>query len=272
MRDVELSQSKHGHRGDGFLARLRGMGCGASKGGAGLLAPGPATTKQRPSNSAAPATSGAAAAAAAAGGLGPPVEPWAALVGTEGVRGPTPTSHWLIKGRVLVGSCPGTHCYDRTTNKKRRCSRETVQTELSALQAAGVSQFFNFQQRMEEKQCKPYYVTQLERVWSGHGDTPGVNRFPIVDGGTFSGAELSTIMAAVEESLRAGHVIYLHCYGGHGRAGIVAAMTLHWVYGCTADEALAVVQLRHGAREQSMDGHRSPACDKQVEQVKNCCR
>jgi protein-tyrosine phosphatase len=200
-------------------------------------------------------------------------EPWEVLVGSiDGVRGPTPTSHWLIKGRVLVGSCPGTHTYDPVTDEKQRCSRETVQSELSALQVAGVSQFFNFQQRMEEKHCRPYYANQLERVWAGHGDTPVVNRFPTVDGGTWPQTELAKITDAVEQSLRGGHVIYLHCYGGHGRAGIVAAMTLNRVYGVGADDALAVVQRRHGARERSMDGHRSPACEKQVEQVKKCCR
>ena len=78
------------------------------------------------------------------------------------------------QGRVLVGSCPGTHIlpagYDgsggsETAAKRLRCSRETVMAELASLKTAGVSSFFNFQQRMEEKHCRPYYPNCLRKLF-----------------------------------------------------------------------------------------------------------
>jgi hypothetical protein len=52
-----------------------------------------------------------------------------------------------------------------------------------------------------------------------------VHRFPTVDGGVWAEAELLKIIDAVEAALTEGQVIYLHCYGGHGRAGIVVRKT-----------------------------------------------
>ena len=61
--------------------------------------------------------------------------------------GPTETSNWLVPGRVLVGSCPGTHCYTTAGDEGTRLgsSRETVLAELTLLRDAGVTAFFNFQ-------------------------------------------------------------------------------------------------------------------------------
>ena len=43
--------------------------------------------------------------------------------------------------------------------------------------------------------------------------------------------------------------VYVHCFGGHGRAGVVAASLLGLGLGYSSERSLAETQTRHDARE-----------------------
>ena len=43
-------------------------------------------------------------------------------------------------------------------------------------------------------------------------------------------------------------MIYLHCWGGHGRAGTITCLLLHWLYGLNALDAMARCQFVHDLR------------------------
>lgn len=169
------------------------------------------------------------------------------------LAGPTETSNWLVPGRVLVGSCPGTHCYTAGDERKKLgSSRDTVLAELTLLRDAGVTVFFNFQQRNEEKHCRPYYANLLRQVY-GELNTathPNVHRFPTADGNVWSTRAMDNILNTIEAALREDppQVLYLHCYGGHGRAGTVAAILLYRLYNICPEDALLVVQRNHECR------------------------
>jgi hypothetical protein len=47
---------------------------------------------------------------------------------------------------------------------------------------------------------------------------------------------------------RAGEVVYIHCYGGHGRTGIFASVLLGRIYGIDAEKALQLCKLYHDCR------------------------
>lgn len=51
-------------------------------------------------------------------------------------------------------------------------------------------------------------------------------------------------------------MVYLHCWGGRGRAGTVGATLLHRLYGLPAEEALERVQRAYSTRK---DPERAPA-------------
>ena len=72
--------------------------------------------------------------------------------------------------------------------------------ELSALQDAGVTTFFNFQQRLEEKHSGRiwYYPKLLSHVF-GHGDAQSrMRRFPVTDGGVWNLQTLTEIVDQAE--------------------------------------------------------------------------
>jgi protein-tyrosine phosphatase len=85
-------------------------------------------------------------------------------------------------------------------------------------------------------------------------------RFPIADCGVPEPEAMNTILAAVDESLAAGRVVYVHCAGGIGRTGTVVGCWLvrHGLSGSEALERIAA--LRRGTPSESL---RSPGTDGQ---------
>ena len=63
-----------------------------------------------------------------------------------------------------------------------------------------------------------------------------------------------------------GQCVYVHCWGGHGRTGIVIATLLTLLYGITADHALHLTEAYHSKREEARS--HSPQFSTQIEQVK----
>ena len=63
-----------------------------------------------------------------------------------------------------------------------------------------------------------------------------------------------------------GECVYVHCWGGHGRTGIVIATLLIVLYGVTPDEALHLTEAYHSKREEARS--HSPQTSFQFKQVK----
>ncbi len=59
---------------------------------------------------------------------------------------------------------------------------------------------------------------------------------------------MDAALADVRGRLAAGECVYVHCWGGRGRAGTVGACALATLYGLPADEALARVQAAFDTR------------------------
>ncbi|KIY95054.1 MAP kinase phosphatase 6 [Monoraphidium neglectum] len=78
--------------------------------------------------------------------------------------------------------------------------------------------------------------------------------------------QLSELVSDLQRRLAAGDKVYLHCWGGRGRAGTVGACLLAQMYGLSADEALERVQRAFDTRR---DNERlSPETDEQRQLVR----
>lgn len=64
-----------------------------------------------------------------------------------------------------------------------------------------------------------------------------------------------------------GEVLYLHCWGGHGRTGTVVSIMLHLMYGLSADEAMRRCQHVHDVRRIPISVG-SPQTEAQRQQVR----
>lgn len=69
------------------------------------------------------------------------------------------------------------------------------------------------------------------------------------------------------QRLAKGEVLYLHCWGGHGRTGTVVSIMLHLMYGLSADEAMERCQHVHDIRRIPISVG-SPQTEHQREQVR----
>ena len=54
----------------------------------------------------------------------------------------------------------------------------------------------------------------------------------------YAGCRLDDLLPDLQARLAAGESVYLHCWGGRGRAGLVGACLLGRAYGLSAEEAL----------------------------------
>lgn len=67
---------------------------------------------------------------------------------------------------------------------------------------------------------------------------------------------MEQLTADLQRRLEEGEVMYVHCWGGRGRAGTVGACLLVRAYDISAEEALVRVQRAFDTRQ---DGGRPPA-------------
>lgn len=89
---------------------------------------------------------------------------------------------------------------------------------------------------------------------------------PVEDLGIPSADSLNSLLADLESRLSNGEKLYVHCWGGRGRAGTVGAALLASMYNLTAEEALERIQRAFDTRKDN--GRRSPETDEQIEFVR----
>ena len=134
---------------------------------------------------------------------------------------PIPESYWVLPGRLLAGEYPGQ--YDEEGTRRR----------LEALIEAGFDLFIDL---TDDHENVPYAGTLREtgKLYEVHLTH---DRFPIGDFGLPSPEQMNRILDAIDEGLKAGRKIYLHCWGGIGRTGTTVGCYLVR-HGRTGAEAL----------------------------------
>ncbi|EIE21090.1 phosphatases II, partial [Coccomyxa subellipsoidea C-169] len=91
--------------------------------------------------------------------------------------------------------------------------------------------------------------------------------YPITDLDIPTTDQVRELIGEIARRVEAGEVLYVHCWGGRGRAGTVAACLLASLYGVDAEQALARVQRAYDTRGEL--GYASPETLQQVNFVKS---
>lgn len=116
---------------------------------------------------------------------------------------PLPESYWVLPGRFLAGEYPGLQ------------DEEPTRQRIDALLEAGFDTFIDLTRSDE---TRPYANLLLEEA-NVYAVKATHLRFPIGDFGLPTPEQMNAILDAIEQHLRAGHKVYLHCWGGIGRTG-----------------------------------------------------
>lgn len=136
-------------------------------------------------------------------------------------RLPIAESYWVKPGIFLAGEYPG------------QFNQEHTRQRLDALLEAGLNTFIDL--------TKPNETTPYLRILEEQGKVYGIDvqyqRFGIGDFGLPTPELMRSILDQVDESLRAGRRVYLHCWGGIGRTGTTVGCYLVR-HGLSGDQAL----------------------------------
>ncbi len=147
-------------------------------------------------------------------------------------------TYWLQPGTILAGEYPGA-AHPIEAAKK-----------INALLAVGVTAFLDLTETADR--LAPY-----EPLLPQHATTTGVaavyRRMPIRDMSVPEAPQqMHAILAQLVAWVQGGHCVYVHCWGGVGRTGTVAAGYLVQRAGQSVPAALAHIQQR-------WDQHMSPS-------------
>lgn len=147
-------------------------------------------------------------------------------------------SSFFIKDKAMFGSFP-------------------TQEAVDELESNGVRFFINLTNKFE-KRITPYQ-TRHEYI-----------NFPIVDHSIPQDwpafARFLIRVADIIRDLKAGELVYIHCKGGHGRAGVVVACLLCYIYGMSVENALMCTSQFHSKRSIMRDKWRNLGSPQSIQQ------
>jgi hypothetical protein len=112
-------------------------------------------------------------------------------------------SYWVVPGRLLAGEYPG------------QLDEEVTRKRIDALIEAGFDTFVDLTKPGENVP----YAAVLQEQSNAYEVPVTYQRFPIGDFGLPAPEQMKSILDAMDEALRSGRKIYVHCWGGIGRTG-----------------------------------------------------
>ena len=167
-------------------------------------------------------------------------------------RRPISESYWVEPGRLLAGEYPGQ--YDGEVTRRR----------IDALLEAGIDTFIDLTRPDENF---PYLEILLDEA-KAYDIEVKHQRFPIGDFGLPAPEQMKSILDTLDESLRMGRRVYLHCWGGIGRTGTAVGCYLVR-HGRTGEEALRQLAGWWKTVPKSRYHPRSPETQEQVAFIRN---
>jgi len=141
---------------------------------------------------------------------------------------PFPKSYWVIPGKLLAGEYPGSLVLNQPNEK------------IKNLFAVGIDFFLDL---TREGELIPY-EPELKAAADAGKFQYQYGRFEIVDFNIPKTAHMRLILDTLDLALLQDRRVYLHCWGGVGRTGMVVGCYLVR-HGMSGDQALqAITQLR----------------------------
>jgi hypothetical protein len=165
---------------------------------------------------------------------------------------PPALSYWIVLGRFLAGPHP---CPDGNTKR------------LLEILNVGIDTFVSLQPEGERGlQGVKEYERTLQRIAATLNRKVRFLRRPMVDSGVCSPEIMSEILDTIDDLIAAGCNVFLHCWSGLGRTGLVAGC---WLvrHGLNGGEALKrIEELR--SHDEELCQWSSPSTYQQCEMVR----
>ena len=179
------------------------------------------------------------------------------------VRGPTPFSNWVIPGVLMAGAYPAMLDDRQNDQNLKHFLKSGVNIDTFVCLQAEVDPNIPEKAWRACKGLRPYFrdverLSKLPMKWI---------HLAITDGDITDDGIMETLIEELLSDICKGRVLYIHCWGGHGRTGVVACLILARLYNLSAEDALRRVQWYHDCRVEPQ-GAKSPQTLVQRRQVK----
>jgi hypothetical protein len=173
-------------------------------------------------------------------------------------RRPFPRSYWVIPGSLLAGYYPGDS------------DMAEMDKKLQSLLDSGIRTFINLMET-EEVDHEGIRFTPYDRRVKALARQQDLNvftyRHPVIDLCVPSLTEMKLILNRIDESMTRGCPVYVHCWGGRGRTGVVVGCWL--VRHGLAEGPGAIRMIEHLRRNEEKASSSSPQTEKQIRMVQN---
>jgi hypothetical protein len=177
---------------------------------------------------------------------------------TDSPPRPNGNTYWVVPHKFLAGEYPG----DKDPVKARKKIKQFL--------AAGIRHFVDLTELGEKTRSGELvrYNAILSEEARNSNIKATYQRFPIRDNSVPSDSQhLAEILLAIDCGIAEEGAVYLHCWGGIGRTGLVVACWMQ-EHGRTSDGALAELNAKWSTVEKSSREPRSPQTTEQVSWVK----
>ena len=186
-------------------------------------------------------------------------------------------ANWLIPGRVMQGCHPGTgggSALERIRKIRAEGCGTFVCLQAEMPPEDGSELLGGLEPQDLERWASPGLQPYVAHAWRAKPEEPpAFVYFGIEDSKTPRDVvALRGLVYALVDRVRAGEVLYVHCWGGKGRAGLVCACLLACLYEIGADEALVRVQAYCSLRKGASATVKSPETEEQKQQVRDFIR
>lgn len=176
---------------------------------------------------------------------------------------PIADAYWVVPGRLLAGEYPGSHTF-MVGDDRGAGDVEITRARIRKFLDAGINYFLDLTD--ENDSLVPYAPVLLEEA-KARGVAVVYQRIPIPDRSAPAVAYAQTVLGELEAALEGERNVYVHCWGGIGRTGVVVGSYLarHGI----ASGAQALDEIEHLRRHGSKTTWRSPETEQQRELVRN---
>ncbi|KAL7544315.1 hypothetical protein ACHAWF_007699 [Thalassiosira exigua] len=191
----------------------------------------------------------------------------------RGSHGFSPKAHWVIPGALMQGERPAPDAVHGIATRAKCRTFVNLQSECVPEEGSIVLDDGGVQDWRRTPAAMAPYGDEVVRAYAreGGGPPPSFLYYGIRDMKVAKSLDgLVVVVAALVRRIRSGEAIYLHCWGGKGRSGLVASCLLVELYGIDADAALRYVDGFIQLRNADGGGKRysSPETYGQILQVK----
>eukprot|EP01128_Nolandella_sp_AFSM9_P010495 TRINITY_DN7268_c0_g1_i1.p1 TRINITY_DN7268_c0_g1~~TRINITY_DN7268_c0_g1_i1.p1 ORF type:complete len:245 (+),score=32.12 TRINITY_DN7268_c0_g1_i1:211-945(+) len=147
-------------------------------------------------------------------------------------EGPTDSSHWVVPSIVCCGASP------RSAADVRKLVR------------GGVTAFICLRKEWTFEEYQRYEYPKALLKDKKYSSKPPIYfvHFPVEDFSVNPDKEVLVLIDYLIQLIRRGEVLYIHCFGGHGRTGTIVSLLLATLYGVSTKTATAAMVFTHKSR------------------------